>query len=355
MMRKTKVMIASLVAINLLAMILTACGKEESSIPNPDEYITLGQYKGLEYDMTPTQITEDDIEEEMNFLASSYATSEVLTEGEVKEGDVANIDFEGKLDGVAFDGGTSKGYDLTIGSHSFIDGFEEGLVGVSIGDTVDLNLTFPENYGAANLAGKDVVFTVTVNSVKRDVLPEINDDFIKEISKNQYKTVEEYKIALQKQMAEDDAKNSELRALSELLKMAVANAKVNKDIPNAYIQSKVNRMLINVQDYAKTYNMDVDSFLEQYMGLSRSEYNAQSIEYAKEAAKQSLVIWAIAQKEDLLVTDEELNKAINEYIEQYGYKDEEDFRSKTDMNDFTEYILTSKVEDFLYENAKLIK
>ena len=354
-MRKLKMLITAVAAGSIAAMTLAGCGKADNANPKPEDYIELGLYKGLEYNMPSGDVTEDEIEDEMAYLAGSFSTQEEITEGEVQSGDVANIDYEGKLDGVAFDGGTAAGYDLTIGSHTFIDGFEDGLVGVAIGDTVDLNLTFPEDYGASELAGQDVVFTVKVNYVTRDNIPDITDDFIEEISEGQYTNVEDYRAALEEQMKSENLEYLEQQIYTDLLKMAVENASVKSEIPQEYVQAKVARMLINVQDYAEAYNMDLDSFLEQYMGMTKDEYNTQSVEYAKDAAKESLVIRAIADAEGISVSDEEMQKAIDEYVEQYGYEDEEDFKSQTNMDDFEEYILTSKVEDFLYENANIIR
>lgn len=353
-MRKMRVVVSAVLAGMILAMTLTGCGKVDNANPKPEDYIELGLYKGLEYEMPSGEVTEEEIQEELMYLASSVATQEVITEGTVENGDLANIDYIGTLNGVAFDGGTAQGYDLSIGSHTFIDGFEDGLLGVNIGDTVDLNLTFPENYGAADLAGQAVVFTVTVNYVTRDNIPEITDELIKEISEGQYTNLEDYKADLVEQMKADNLEYINSQAYTELLKMAVDNAEVIKDIPQEYIQGKISRMLINVQDYAKAYGMDIESFLQQYMGLTQEEYKSQSIEYAVEAAKQSLVLQAIAAAEGISISDEEMQQAIDEYVELYNYKDEDDFRSQTNMDDFEEYILTSKVEEFLYENAKII-
>ena len=131
------------------------------------DYVKLGDYKGLEVTLASTDVTDEEVEQQVETNLNNNDKSEELKEGTVENGDVANIDYEGKLNGKAFDGGTAEGYDLTIGSGSFIDGFEDGLIGKKIGDTVDLNLTFPEDYSSTDLAGKEVVFTVKINSVKR--------------------------------------------------------------------------------------------------------------------------------------------------------------------------------------------
>ncbi len=352
-MRKKHKHVVAIVAGTMVLTMFAGCGKADNTNPKPEEYIELGAYKGLTYEKSSGEVSEDDLQEELIYLASSFAEDEILTEGVVENGDVANIDYVGTLNGVAFDGGTASGYDLSIGSHTFIDGFEAGLVGVAIGDTVDLNLTFPENYGAADLAGQAVVFKVTVNSVKRADIPDITDEFIKEISQGEYTNVEDYKAALEEQMKAENIEYENQQIYAQLLQMAVDNATVKKDIPQEYIQAKVNRMLINVQDYAKAYNLDVETFLSQQMGLTKDEYTEQSIEYAKNAAKQSLVIQAIANAENISISDDELQEAIDVYVQQYNYKNEEEFTSSTNMDDFKEYILTSKIEDFLYENASI--
>lgn len=333
------------------AMTLIGCGKADENNIKPGDYIELGQYKGLEITKPSGEVSEEDVEDELNYLANAFAEEQVLTEGVIENGDVANIDYEGKRDGVAFEGGTAQGYDLTIGSHMFIDGFEDGLIGKSIGDTVDLNLTFPENYGMSDLAGADVVFTVTINSAKRYIAPEITDELIEKISQGEYDNVADYKVALEEQIRLDNAEYAEQQLYSDLLNMAVDNATIIKDIPNDFVQAKIARLLLNAQDYANAYGVDFATFLEEHMQMTEDEYNAQSVEYAKKAAKQSLVLMAIADAEGIEVTEEELNKGIDDYVKMYNYSDRDEFISSTNMDDFKEYILTSKIEEFLYDNA----
>lgn len=346
--------VAAVAATCLVCMIcVTGCNTSELVKLDPTEYIELGQYKGLEIVKSSYVISEDDVQEEFNTLASAYATSEKVTEGKVEENDVANIDYEGKKDGVAFEGGTSQGYDLTIGSGTFIPGFEEGLIGTEIGQTVDLPLTFPKNYGHKELAGADVVFTVTVNYVTRNKLPEITDDFIKDISEGQYANVLEYTEALKKQMESEYTEFYELQYYEDLLNQAIDNATVKKEFPDNYLKKKTERMLVNARQYAISYNLPFDQFVEEYMGMTTDEFNNQAVEYAEKAAKESMVVWAIAQKEGLTVSEEDITKAIQQYVDLGTYASEEEFRSEGEekMEDLKEYILTSKVEEFLAENA----
>lgn len=316
------------------------------------QYIELGQYKGLDIQKAVHEVTEEEIEDELNTLAGAYATEEVLTEGAVQMGDVANIDYLGKKDGVAFNGGTANGYDLEIGSGSFIDGFEDGLVGVNVGETVDLPLRFPDEYHSKELAGADVIFTVTVNSIKRKNAPEITDEFISEISDGKYSDVESYKAALEQQIIDEYEEYNKLQYYEDLWNAAVENATVINDFPNELVNEKTSRMVLNAQEYARSYGMNFDDFVSQKMGISKDEFYKQAAEYANTAAKESLVLEAIATAENITVSDEELDKAINEYVELGRYESKEDFLSKNNIDDFREYILTSKVQDFLAENAK---
>ena len=349
-----KIKVAAIAATCLICMsVVSGCGSKESTTPNPSEYIELGQYKGLTIAKSFYEVSEEDVQAELDALAGAYATSEKITEGKVETGDIANIDYEGKKDGVAFEGGTAKGYDLTIGSGTFIPGFEDGLIGVEVGKTVDLPLTFPENYGHKELAGADVIFTVTVNYITRSKLPEITDDFIIDISEGQYANLAEYRVALEEQMKSEYDEFYELQYYEDLLNQAVDNATVIKEFPDDYLREKTERMLVNARQYAVSYNLPFDQFLSEYMGLTQDEFNEQAIEYAGKAAKESMVVLAIAEAEGLTVTEEDIAKAIQEYIDLGTYASEEEFRSagESKMEDLKEYILTSKVEDILAKNA----
>lgn len=318
---------------------------------NFNDYIRLGQYKGLDVKKESHQVTEEEIQDELYTLASNYTTYEDVTEGPVKEGDLTDIDFIGKLDGVAFDGGTAEGYTLEIGSHSFISGFEEGLVGVNVGDTVDLNLTFPENYGKEDLAGQDVVFTVTVNSISRPNVPEVTDEFIKEVSEGQYENVQAFTDALTEQIISEYEEQYQLQYYEDLWNAAVANAEIIKDIPTSFISDKSFRITNNTKSYADSYGVSFNDFISQYMGISMEEYNAQAAEYARVAAKESLVLWAIANAEGITVTQEEIDAACQEYVDLGAYESIDEAKADVDYKYMYDFVLQSKVENFLAENA----
>ena len=208
------------------------------------DFISLGDYKGLTAEVDPIEITDEDIDERINQeIRNSEEASETLTEGTVEEGDIANIDFTGKKDGVAFDGGTAEGYDLEIGSGSFIDGFEDGLIGVAIGDTVDLNLTFPEQYGNADLAGQDVVFTVKVNSVSR--AKDMDDELASLLSDGEAATVDEYREYVKGILEEEALENRKAQVEADLLGQAAENITVDS-YPQDLVGSTSSRIITSI-------------------------------------------------------------------------------------------------------------
>lgn len=341
------------ISIVLCAMVLSGLvtGCSSSKEIDPFDYIELGDYKGLDVEYQVHEVTEEEIEDELNALVAAYSEPQQIKYGVVQEGDTANIDYVGKRDGVAFEGGTGYGYDLVIGSGTFIPGFEAGLIGAEIGNTVDLNLTFPENYHSLELAGADVVFTVTINYVLRREVPEITDDFINEISAGNIKTVDDYRQQLEEQIVSEYDDYNELQYYKDLWDKAVENATVIKDLPSDMINDKISKMVINSQQYAKSYGLSFDDFVTQYMGISPSEFNAEAAKYAKQATKESLVLKAIALKEGISVSEDEMDAAIDEYTELGNYESREKFLEQADLKELEEFVLQSKVEDFLAANA----
>ena len=343
----------SLLILGVLSVLvcLAGCGSEGGI--RAEDYITLGEYKGLSVTRMPTEVAEEEVQAELdNMLAGSATTEEITDRTDVQEGDVANIDYTGTLDGEVFEGGSAQGFDLEIGSGRFIEGFEEGLIGANVGDTATLNLKFPDEYtNNPELAGKDVVFAVKVNSISKQVEPELNDAFIKEATEGEYATVDDYKAYLYGAIESSNVEYADSAMYTELWNQAVANATVKKDIPQEYLQTKIDKMTENAKSYAESYGMDFQSFLTNYMGLDEAGFMEETSKYAETAAKESLVLQAIAKAEGIEVTEEDLEQAIKDYVELYGYESEAAFKEENDMDDFREYILTSKVQEFLAEHA----
>ena len=268
----------------------------------------LGEYTGLEITTSePVKKTMEDAESYLKDYVLPNYTEEV--KDAIKDGDTANIDYEGKKDGVAFDGGTSAGYDLVIGSGSFIDGFEAGLVGHKAGETVDLNLTFPENYGNTELAGQDVVFTVKINTVTR--VKELTDALAAEIN-DKCATVKELKdMTLQYLQEEEDLLEKE-----ELYYNAVQQVIEKSEIvpDDAAVEYTTNNYIISYVNSMKDYGIDLGTLLSYY-GSTYEEFRDSYDEYSIENIKQRVVLEEIAKKENLEVTDE----AIEKFAEEYGY------------------------------------
>ena len=300
-MKKTVKLICGILALSLLFS-LAACGESGKSGANGtaskqdgntllgnvkfSDYVTLGVYKGIEVDTSSDDFMKSyksmiasDVTE--NGLDSSEVYSELKT-GQVQQGDIANIDYEGKKDGVAFSGGTAQAHDLTIGSHSFIDGFEDGLVGVNIGDTVNLNLKFPELYHSAELAGQAVVFTVKVNYVKR---PDMNKIY----AKLGFKSVGEYSADLKTRTAESFAAET-----------VVKNSKISGDL-SGFINKLFNARCEREDNRLKSlYGIGIDDALKRY-GMTKENYKSQMKSELETKIKESLIYYAIIEKEGLKI------------------------------------------------------
>lgn len=289
------------VLILIVAILFTFAGCKKNSGAlydyNLDEYVTLPDYKNLSVDTKSDDYISGIAFSNYNNLTNAEQTieSEEITSGKVQALDTANIDYTGKKDGVAFEGGTAQGQDLVIGSSSFIDGFETGLIGVEIGQTVDLNLTFPENYQSAELAGAKVVFTVKVNSIKRPKMPEITNELA---SKLGYDSAEKYNEALKNDYISNYA-----------WKYVMSNSKAIK-YPEKELDKFVEDGMAYAEDQATTGGNTLEESLKAN-GLTVDEYKERLKEYGKNTVLQEMVISAIAQKEKIEVAETEFNEYIS--------------------------------------------
>lgn len=322
-----------------------------------EEYVTLGEYKGITLTVAPkSEVTDEMVESDVMAYyyqhGNYYLTAEdFLTEGTVAETDIVLIDYEGKKDGVAFEGGTAEGAILGIGSGSFIDGFESGLVGVKVGETVDLNLTFPENYSSTDLAGQAVVFTVTV-----DGLVSFDDDTIKKFELTDINSVADYREAVESVLlyeAESVYYSNLNTAICEALVEACPVTKIPENLFNsqkAYAEEQIS--------YEATYYYGVDAeFYAQIMsGMSLSDY-ASSV--AESAAIQAVIFQAIANAEGLEVTQEEIDTFVSDYVEvygpDYGISSVEAFYESNSAEDVRLMLLQEKVIAFMTENSTIVE
>lgn len=315
--------------------------------------VTLGEYLGVEVVNNVTAVSDEEVDAYIEYMMSMYSNKEEITDRDVVEnGDIANIDYEGKKDGAAFEGGTAAGYDLVIGSGSFIPGFEEGLVGVKKGETVDLELTFPENYGTEDLAGAEVVFTVTVNGIYQEVATEFNDEFVAGMGIENVSTAEEYHAYMKSMMEESYAEQAKQDLEFQVISVVTENAQV-KEIPQALIDKFYNINLSNMSYQASMYGMDVESFVSAYYGLDMEAFETETAAAAEESAKQAMVCLKIAAQENIEVSEEEMNASIENNYADYGYTSVEEFKSIVDLHEYEDSLLLTKIVEFLVENATL--
>ena len=275
--------------------------------------LTLGQYKGLKIAETVAEVTTEQIDAQVETMRNSHAKMVVAEGVAIENGDFAIIDFEGFVDDVAFPGGEGKGHPLQIGSNTFIPGFEEQLLGVKAGETVDVKVTFPTEYHAADLAGKDAVFKVTVNDVKRQELPEVDDEFVKDVS--EFNTVEELKADIKNKLevaAADKAKN-EFR--NEAIKQAVENATV--EIPEIMIEDRISKMIEDLSANLESRGMKLDDYMK-YMNSDMDALRQNYHESAVVGVKTDMLLEAIVKAEALEVSVEEIDAEIDVIAKGYG-------------------------------------
>ena len=318
-----------------------------------EDYVFMGEYKNLSVSVAAkTEYTDEEIDEYVkdSFGADlSYVETDVFAaEGTVQEGDYVLMDYEGKKDGVAFDGGTASDYILRIGSDDFIDGFEDGLVGVKVGETVDLNLTFPENYGNTELAGKAVVFTVTVKGILQ-----YSDDAVAKLGYEDITTMDAYREAIAVMMdynAESVYYEDLTYAICDAL---LTNCAVSK-IPGNYYEEQKAYVIDQVQYEASAYGIDGDTYTYAFMGVNLADY---AVTVAEEYAKQAVIFQAIANAEDLNPTEEDIDAYVADFLtmygESYGVTSAEDFYEVYSEADIRVILMQDNVINFLCENAKI--
>lgn len=347
---KKKLMALMIIACLFTVFGLTGCGSSNPySKYDLSEYVKLGKYKGLEKSEIDVSVSDEEVDEQIKSNLEDAADTQKKKSGEVQEGDTANIDYKGKLDGKAFDGGTAEGYDLEIGSGSFIDGFEDGLIGKKIGKTYDLDLTFPDDYTNEDLAGKDVVFTVTINYVSVQVVPELTDEWVKENSKA--KNVEEYKTVIYEQLYESKEDEAKSNIIASLWQQVVDDSKII-EYPEEELELYIEKIEEQYETMAESYGISMDDLMAAYNIESDEVYDQKNKEAAEAYIKDQMVMYYIAETEGLTYTDEEADE-LRESIESAGY-DEDSFEEYygQDIESYIDSVLTySKVGEFIYKKA----
>lgn len=312
--------------------------------------ISVEGYKGIEVEKVENPVTDEQVQEELAKVQDQNGRVVTLEEGEVQDKDVANINYAGFLGEEQFEGGTADGHDLTIGSGQFIPGFEEALLGAKVGDDVEVNVTFPEDYQAEHLAGQAVVFKVKVNSISRKELPELDDEFAKDVS--EFDTLEDYKTDLKKVMVEQ-AENADKSAQRDKIIEAVAGL-VEVEIPNGMVETEVDQMLRDFDMQLQYQGLNLDKYFE-LTGSKAEDLRGQMAEDAKMRVKTNLVVEKVTELEKIEASEEDLNEEFEKYAEAQG-REIDEIKKMFEVDNY-EYIKNTiavrKTIDFLVDNAKL--
>ncbi len=327
-------------------------GEEETAhAGEATKLLELGDYKAIQVPAMETEPTEEEVQQELDAILDEYSNL-VEVEGKtvIEEGDVVNIDFRGLVDGEAFQGGTSGegGFDLTIGSGQFIDGFEDQLIGKELGNSYDLNLVFPENYNP-ELAGKPVVFEVTVNKIQEKILPELTDAFVQE--NLEYDSVEALKSGIQEEIrsqkeavAQDKKYYDVITAVIEASSFAVSQAE---------IEEETNMIISSNESAAAAYGIDLETYLLYFMnGISVEEFEEQCRTTAEVRIKAALVVDAVSQAEAIGLSDAEYTQEAEALMGQYGFTSLEEFEAAYTRDAILENLVYDKTVDFLVEQAE---
>lgn len=313
--------------------------------------VELGQYEGVEATYRYIAPTDETVENELKRQQERNGRKVPVEDRAVADGDIVTIDYEGFVDGVAFDGGKDEGYDLTIGSNSFIPGFEEQLIGHNIDEEFPITVTFPEDYHAENLKGKEATFQIKIHAIKVKELPELNDDFAKDVS--EFDTLDEYKADIMKTQSEQAEKAAKDSFENEVVKVVCENAKV--DIPSCMVDTEVDNMIDEQSYRMRAQGIALETYL-QYMGQTMDEYKLGLRTMAETRVKTSLVIEACGKALNIEATDADVEEEAEKIASQYGMK-KEDFLARIAGNDqfIRDSIVGRKTVDALTEKAKKVE
>ena len=312
--------------------------------------VKLGDYKGLEIEKQDSELTDQDLQDEIDHSLGHLADMVVKEDGAVEEGDTVNIDFDGYVDGEQFEGGQADGYDLEIGSGSFIPGFEDQLVGVKTGEEKDVVVTFPEEYHAEELAGKEATFKTKVNEIKYKEVPELTDEIANELDSDA-NSVDEYKENLRKRLSEQKAQDAENVEKEEAINKATENTTI--DIPQAMIDTELDRMVQEFGQRIQQQGLDLQTYF-QISGQDESQLREQMKDDAEQRVKTNLTLSAIADEENIEVTDEDIDKELEKMSSQFNISVEDIKQTLGNTDIIKNDVRIQKVIDLLRDNAKYV-
>ena len=276
--------------------------------------VKLGDYKNLKVTVEPTEVTEEEVEAEINKNLEKNAEMIVKEDVELEKGNTAVFDFSGSVDGEKFEGGSAENHELEIGSGQFIPGFEEQMIGMKPEEEKDVTVTFPENYQQESLAGKEAVFAVKLHEIKERQVPEFSDEFVKELDIENVETMDKYKAHLRENLATQKDQQNQNKVRQLVIEKATENASF--DVPDEMVQDETNRMMKQQESQIKQYGLDFKTYL-QYMGKTEEQFKSELAEQAKKNVEQQLILSEIGSAEDVEVTEEEITEKYDALLEQY--------------------------------------
>ncbi len=356
-MNKKSKYVVGLMTLAMGLTLLSGCGKEKGMKPEDmvDKYsamCTLGEYKGVEYVATVTEVTDEMVQAQVDSLLAKYAVSEPLESGKVQSGDTVNVDFVGTVDGVEFEGGSTQGMgaDLTLGQGRMIPGFEEGIIGREVGETFDVDVTFPEVYeNNPDLAGKDAVFKITINSCTRNTYPEYTDEFV--ASNTDASSKEEYE-ANTRDSLEEYYNNQNENANRTAIMTVIMNGTTINEYPEQEMQNLVDETVKSVEDEAKSYGYDLETYVMTVYGMASEDSFVDYISgMVEDYLKEKIVVCAIAKAEGIKVTDEDIEAAEKLVMEAYSIETKDELYEQYTADDITYYAIAEKVFTFLIDNG----
>lgn len=339
------------VMITAMTLSLAGCGSKLSN-----DYVTVDKYKGLEVtQVTSTEVTDDMVESQINSTLEAAATEDEVTDRAAKDGDWVNIDYTGSIDGTEFSGGSATGYDLELGSGTFLaatddyKGFEEQIEGHKKGEEFDIQVQFPESYSSTDLAGKAADFHIVLNKIYTKTVPELTDDWVSENSETS-KTVDEYKEEVKKQLEEqyESTTNSQLK--SEVQTALLDQVEV-KSYPDGAVDEQVQQANDYYTQIAQMYGVELSDFITTYLNTTEDDFNDKIEESAKQAVQLQQAVELIAEKEKLTPTDDEYEEGIKEYAEKAGTDDVDSYKESVGEDVLKDAILRDKVLDYLVDNC----
>ena len=309
----------------------------------------LGKYKGIEIKKVEYNVKDEDVDHELKHMQEHNSRLVPVENRAVKKGDITVIDFEGFVDGVAFEGGKAEGHELEIGSNTFIPGFEDQIIGMKIDDEKDINVKFPEEYFSKELAGKDATFKVKLHEIKKKELPELDDEFAKDVS--EFDTLDELKKSIKDRLEKENEQKQKFETEDAVIKAVCENVKV--DIPSGMIELETEDMLKNVESKLSYQGIKFEQYM-QMMGKSVEDFRKESEPQAIEAIKSRLMLEAVIKAEKIEATEDEIVAKMKEMAESYGRKDDEEFMKNENVRSYIKSgIESEKALEFLVSNAKM--